>query len=274
VGLLALVLHLPVAWLLTIHAHGYDPDARSWLVVAQPVALESQAPAPAMVYRGNRRNRPSVPAPVAVPAGTLAPSTPQVVARSPEVLTFAPISVPEAQVTDTVAIPPAGPSRLAPHFNGGLVWTAPLPMTPQEMANRLTGKTHIELVDSAVTAIIQQYLDQMAEERAHLGPALPAWTTTIGGKTVGIDQKWIYLGPIKVPTALLALLPINLQGNPTQAEFNRKLNVMREDLFDAARRAANYEEFKRAVKDLHDETERQREFKRNRAIRPDSGRGG
>ena len=27
---------------------------------------------------------------------------------------------------------------------------------------------------------------------------------------MGLDERWIYLGPIKLPSALLALLPINV----------------------------------------------------------------
>ena len=38
---------------------------------------------------------------------------------------------------------------------------------------------------------------------------------------------------------------------------------MRADLFDAARRAQNYEEFKNAVKACTSRTERDREFKKN-----------
>jgi hypothetical protein len=177
---------------------------------------------------------------------------------------------------DTAPAAPGDPiSFLTPHFAGGRVWVKPLPLTPEEMVSRLTGRPLAELADSVVAKMIQQYLDQMAEDQAQRGPALPSWTTKLGGKTVGLDARWIYLGPIKVPTALLTLLPINLQGNPTQAEINRRLSSMREDLFEAARRAATYDDFKQAVKELHDETARKREFQRNVRIPPsDTGHGG
>ncbi len=146
-----------------------------------------------------------------------------------------------------------------------------MPVTPKEIAQQLAGYSRKQLADSVVTEIIQGYLDRMAEERAHQGPPLPSWTTTLGGKKVGIDPKWIYLGPIRIPTALLALLPINAGGNPTAADYNKRLNAMREDLFEAARRSANYDEFKKAVKELRDETQRKRDFEKNRRTAPDSG---
>ena len=42
-------------------------------------------------------------------------------------------------------------------------WVRPLPLPPRDLARRL-GPTHAELVDSAVQAIVQQYLDSMARE--------------------------------------------------------------------------------------------------------------
>jgi hypothetical protein len=103
---------------------------------------------------------------------------------------------------------------------------------------------------------------------------LPSWTTRIGGKTVGIDSKWIYLGPLKIPTMLLALLPIHVQGNPTQAEFNAKLQVMRSDLMESARRAATYDDFKQAMKDLRQQTEDRRQFQKNQRTAPDTSHTG
>lgn len=123
-----------------------------------------------------------------------------------------------------------------------------------------------------MTAIIQDYLDRLAaEEPAPMTP--PSWTTQLGGKTVGVDSKWIYLGPIRVPTFLLALIPLNVQANPTQADMNRRLNAMREDLYIAARRSANYADFKAAVGRLRDETQRRRDFDKAQRTAPDEPEG-
>jgi len=152
------------------------------------------------------------------------------------------------------------------------LWVRPLPISPQELAARLRERTHGENVDSAVTAIIQDYLDRLAVDEAGRPAASPSWTTTIGGKTVGVDSKWIYLGPLRVPAFLLGLIPLGVQANPTQADMNKKLNAMREDLFDAARRAGNYADFKAAIGQLREQTQRKRDMdKAQRSVPADTG---
>jgi hypothetical protein len=189
------------------------------------------------------------------------------------------LNVPPPPTTVATAIPPTrvdtpppigGAASLQPRFGDGRLWVQPMAASPREIAGTLTGKSGKELTDSLVTAMVQTYLDAMAKEQAEHPNALPSWTTKIGGKTVGLDSKWIYLGPIKIPTMLLALLPIHLQGNPTQAEFNAKLQVMRSDLMEAARRAATYDDFKQAMKDLRQQTEDARQFKKNQRTAPDT----
>lgn len=170
--------------------------------------------------------------------------------------------------------PHAGVPNIRPRYGDGRLWVQPLPESPRQLASSLTGQSPAELADSAVAKIIQTYLEEMAKERAESPEALPSWTTKIGGKTVGLDQKWIYLGPLKIPTALLALLPIKVQGNMSNYQFNKQLQQMRDDLFEAARRSENYDEFKAAVKDLRQQKEREREFKKNQRTRPDSGTHG
>jgi hypothetical protein len=163
---------------------------------------------------------------------------------------------------------------LQPRYGNGLLWVQPMVASPRQIASTLSGKSGKELTDSLVTAMVQAYLDAMAKEQAANPNALPSWTTKIGGKTVGIDSKWIYLGPLKIPTMLLALLPIHVQGNPTQAEFNAKLQVMRSDLMEAARRAATYDDFKQAMKDLRQQTEDRRQFQKNQRTAPDTSHTG
>jgi hypothetical protein len=180
-------------------------------------------------------------------------------------------STPSAARVDT---PPRPLPGLQPHYGSGLLWVQPMVAPPREIASMLTGKTGKELTDSLVTAMVQSYLDAMAKEQAENPNTLPSWTTRVGGKTVGLDSRWIYLGPLKIPTMLLALLPIHIQGNPTQAEFNAKLQVMRADLMEAGRRAATYDDFKQAMKDLRQQTEDARQFKANQRTAPDTSHSG
>ena len=89
------------------------------------------------------------------------------------------------------------------------------------------------------------------------------WTFEKGGKTYGIDQQYIRLGKVSIPTALLALLPINTTGNPTVNERNRAQNQLRSDIFSNAQRGMNEADFKKAVKSIRERKERERAMASN-----------
>lgn len=260
--------HVLFALVWASHPHGYDPSVRSpWREFLQ-VPIGSQVRDVAMPYRGRVDRRAVSPN----SAGTTsAPEiSPLVVPRVTRGATT-PTPLPLVAIAPRVDTPPpAQGGRIGPRFGEGRLWVRPLPETPKQIASALSGRTQAELADSAVNVMVQEYLDAMAKEAAGQKAAPPSWTTKVAGQLVGLDAKWIYLGPLKIPTMLLGLLPINLQGNPTQADFNRKLSVMRQDLFDAARRADNLAEFKKAVKELRHEKQQQRDFDRNQRTAPDS----
>lgn len=164
--------------------------------------------------------------------------------------------------------------RIKPAFGSGVVWVEPLPMTPRELAALLTGKPERQLSDSTVVAITQHFLEAVAAAEAQrVASGRPDWMTTIGNQPVGLDERWIHLGPIKLPTALLALLPINVMANPTEVAAARKRNAMREDILTAGWRAANLADTKKAVRALREEKERDREFERNRRTPPPNDGG-
>jgi hypothetical protein len=258
---IALVLHVPVVLLLLSQHHvALNPPSDLHRIALRDTVRAFALPhvkldAPA------RHVVPPPPTPVAVPLTTPTQLAPPSVVGT---VTAAP--------ADTI-VKGSSPD-LQPHYGGGRLWLQPLTESPRTIAKALTGKTDKQLTDSAVSAMIQTYLDAMAVEQAAHPQTLPSWTTKIGGKTVGLDSKWIYLGPIKIPTMLLALLPVNLQGNMSNYQYNQQLNSMRADLFDAARRSATFDDFKRAVKDLHDQTEQRREFTKNQRTPPDTGHHG
>jgi hypothetical protein len=225
----------------------------------RPTGGGSPSPAAAVVVPAPRTPNASIPA--TVPSAQ--PPRPQPA-----------IAISLARATPpAAAVAPATRRTIGPAFASGRLWVRPLPVSPQEIAARMGALTHDEKVDSAVTAIIQGYLDRLAADESGRPQAPPSWTTSIAGQKVGVDSKWFYLGPIRVPTFLLALIPINIQANPTQADMNRRLNAMREDLFEAARRAANYADFKDAVGRLRDETQRQRDFDKAQRSTPDEPEG-
>jgi hypothetical protein len=191
---------------------------------------------------------------------------PQAVAALPE-------PPPEQVVPDTGTPAPPPRSRTpigitGPGLAEGRLWVRPLPLPPKDLAKRLS-KGHVELVDSAVTAIVQAYLDSIAAEPASRNAALPSWTTNIAGKKFGVDGKNIYVAGLKIPAAVLALLPISMAG--ANVDQNRAYNHMmdlRTDLQYAAQRSANLAEFKEMIRDMRLRKEREREFEANQRTAP------
>jgi len=200
------------------------------------------------------------------------PRVPQVERRRPE----RPAVVPEPELLPEVPVDtgsaPAEPrrppliGRIGPGLAAGRLWVRPLPLPPRELAQRLQ-KSHAQLVDSAVTRIVQGYLDSIALDPAARNVGLPSWTTNVAGKKFGLDSRNIYIAGIKIPAAVLALLPIP-QGNLDQNRAYNHLMEMRSDLQQAAQRAQNLDEFKAMIRDMRLRKERQEEFEQNQRTAP------
>lgn len=157
--------------------------------------------------------------------------------------------------------------RIGPALGEGKLWVRPLPAPPRELAEAIT-RTHMQLVDSAVSAIVQEYIDSVLSAPSAPGAAPPSWTTKIFGKTFGIDSKYIYLGGLKIPSALLALLPIKSGGASMEYSQATRLAAIREDLAFASQRAQTMEDFKRAVRELRAERERRHQLEENQKKKP------
>jgi hypothetical protein len=191
------------------------------------------------------------------------PEIPVVVQPPPE---------PETERVDTGA-PPAAPrrpaviGRIGPGLAEGRLWVRPLPLPPKELAERLSRKRHVELVDSAVTAIVQGYLDSIAADPSSRNAGLPSWTTNVAGTKFGLDSSNIYIAGLKIPAAVLALLPIPA-GNIDQNRAYNHLMEMRADLQHAAQRSQNLQEFKDMIREMRLRKEREEEFKRNQRTAP------
>jgi hypothetical protein len=115
--------------------------------------------------------------------------------------------------------------------------------------------------------IVQQYLDSIANDPASRNQGLPSWTTQIAGKKFGLDSKNIYIAGLKIPAAVLALLPIPA-GNIDQNRAYNHLMDLRSDLLSAARRAETMEEFKQVIKEIRQRKEKEREFEKNQRTAP------
>ncbi len=141
---------------------------------------------------------------------------------------------------------------LGPAYGNGRLWEEPLAAAVGVRARRdsagYNAAVHVERVDSAVQAKIQAFIDTMPYD-SMAAPAPTSWTANIDGKKFGVDGKWVYLGGIKLPTALLALLKLPM-GNYQEAQREAHFMEVREEIIRAAERAQNLDDFKKYVKEL------------------------
>ena len=143
-----------------------------------------------------------------------------------------------------------GPTRgIRPSYTGPRVWEAPgdIVSAPKSAKERL---------DSAIVSIIGPFNDSLAVAAEGRKPG--DWTFERGGRKYGIDPQYIRLGKVSIPTAVLALLPINQQANPTVSDRNRLQNQLHADIFWQAQRGMNEADFKKAVRSIRERKERER----------------
>jgi hypothetical protein len=177
--------------------------------------------------------------------------------------TTVPTNVPPAP---TKAAPPAEVQGVGPvaatggpgagariEYHDGHVWVGAAPPGTGERP-----LTTSERLDSAAHAITGRYNDSVMA----LGPQRQPgdWTKTIGGKKWGMDQQYIHLGPISIPNAILAALPLNtLTGNPIAAANERLINYRSADIEFQRNKQLDDEEFHKAVKEERLRKEREHE---------------
>ena len=227
---------------IVILAPSPEPPSEPALVFVTPRSPPPDRPP----ETGDRRgSRPVLREPA--PAETFVPVTPRL--NPPPSMDSGPAS-PRAQ----------GYARVAPDYGNGVLWVRPVPISPEVLARRLEAE-HFEHVDSAVTAIMQAFLDSIAAEPGAGRVRMPEWTTTVAGSKFGLDSKFIYIAGLKIPAAVLALLPLP-QGNIDQARAYNHLMDLRADIERAARRSENMEEFKRVIEEIRIRKQRERDFER------------
>ena len=246
------------AWLVSAAAHG--------LALAVLVGLYWQRPSRAAQYialgpvepqlpvyggsavRASRRGGHGRPAPLAPPAVASA--------------------APAVGVRDTT--PAKQPAAVGPTFfiqppTGGdpRIWVSPLPAIPADVADAAYGDADAR--DSVAVRRLRAMVDTLNQimVAAQQAGKPPSWTTEVAGKKFGIDQQFIYLAGIKIPTQVLALLGNSLpQGNYGEAVRERQIEYMRQDILQAARRAENLEQFRRYVKEIRQRNQDARDFER------------
>ncbi len=131
---------------------------------------------------------------------------------------------------------------LVPSYGDRRLWANPGPYVGAP-------KTATEKLDSVIVTSIREHLDSLAAATPSRRPG--DWTFSRGGKKYGMDSRNIYIGDIKIPTPLLALLPLNskhLQGNPVAIQNARRIQAMHDEIMEQAQRGMTEAEFRAAVK--------------------------
>ncbi|MBK5186959.1 MAG: hypothetical protein JJD97_01875 [Gemmatimonadaceae bacterium] len=201
------------------------------------IAAPSAASAPARIggdnvpVRGKVRSRPLV-APTTIPT-TVPP---------------APASTEPPSGSGPV-VGGGGPGEgVTPSYGDPRVWapTGPIYYAPKTQAERL---------DSALSTRVFAHNDSMALYNSGKKPG--DWTFEKNGQKYGMDSQKIYLGKLALPTALLALLPLNVQGNPARYQNDRMKESQRQEIYLNAQRAMDNDEFKDAVKHIRERKDRE-----------------
>ncbi len=169
-----------------------------------------------------------------------------------------------------IGIPPSPDSAMVigtdrtvgPAFAQGRVWVRPLEAELGVVGPSPSVAAHTARVDSAIQQRILAFIDSMPRD-SFADPRAPTWTSEIDGQTWGIDSKWIYLGGLKLPTALLALLPFP-QGNYDEAKRNQELARIRSIIIQAESRAESSDDFKRYIKEVRERRDAERAAERAR----------
>lgn len=155
---------------------------------------------------------------------------------------------------------PAGYRLVGPQYGAGRVWVRTAEAEIGVVGESPDLRTHAERIREAVRERLKAYIDTMPRDSFALPPP-PKWTTQIGDDKWGMDGSWIYLGDFKIPTVLLALLPLP-QGNYDAAKDAADLQRMREEIIDAANRAETAAEFRKYVDELRKRKQAERDAER------------
>ncbi len=150
-----------------------------------------------------------------------------------------------------------------PRYGGGVVWVEPLGayILPSDIEMTFNANPGLR---ERVQAIFDSVQAEMLAQRARGGD----WTVNIPGLgKLGFDEEgWLHIGPIKLPSIVLALLPLDFlgQGNYDEIQRAEMLSEMRRDLLYAAQRAETVEEFKEEVKAIRERRQAERDAERGR----------
>lgn len=193
----------------------------------------------------NGKPTPKNAAPVTAPAAT------------PSAVPAAPVKTgPETVESGTGAvIGGGGPTRgIQPSYNDPRLWLPPGPVVSAPVRPRTRADSLHDLLADKIRMAGDSIAVANADQRA------PGdWTyTDKKGRKWGVDQQFIRLGKFSIPTAVLGMMPLNVQANPIQMERQRTMNEMSRQISEQSARYERDEAFKAAVKALRERKDRER----------------
>lgn len=203
---------------------------------------------------------------VAFPPADLGASPP-LEATSPALLTEAPLREDPSRGASAPLVgsavdsgplsAPLGDGRAVPwpSLGSGLLWDRRSP------ASTIVGRTHAQLTDSAVKAIINHYLDSLAALPGGGAMLLPAWTATIAGQEYGLDGTYITVAGVKIPALLLGLIPLPVAGNESEA-MNKGARMRAQDYELALPRDAAAADRREQIKAIRERNAAEQELRR------------
>jgi hypothetical protein len=112
--------------------------------------------------------------------------------------------------------------------------------------------------DSAVKAIYVAYRQAEIEAEEHKGRSPRDWTMTHDGQKYGLDSQYIYLGKFKIPSAILAALPLNHGGvEGSRIIEARNAAWIQNDIYTHAQ-GMSEDDFRAAVKRIRERMDREK----------------
>ncbi len=215
------------------------------------LALPHTAGGPARTAKSGGDNRPDRGRPADVPPPVVA--APSVV---PSVVPSAPPAAPKPEGGAGEIVGEGGATRgIRPNYTDPRLWLPPGEVVTAPMRAPRTRSDSLYDMLADKIRILNDSVAAVEGNRRQPGD----WTVTDSkGRKYGIDPKFIRLGKFSIPTAILALLPLNAQANPIQLERQRTMNEMTRQIQEQAARYTRDEEFRAAVKALRARKDRER----------------
>jgi hypothetical protein len=208
---------------------------------------------------------------------TVTPPSSQPIGNGARERAVARLSKVPAPLIAPVTIPSALPPIPAPSVSAGAVsgsakgtGGAPVglatgiePATPDERLDLKADrfgfpKSPSQQADSAVRAIYEAYRMAVMAADAARGRSPKDWTIEKNGQKFGLDSQYIYLGRFKIPSAVLAALPLNSYGvDGDRIIRGRNAEWIRNDILQHSQ-GMSEDDFRAAVKRIRERKDRER----------------